>query len=1032
MYLNCHSYYSLRYGTFSVEALCELAREHGVKTLALTDINNTAACLNFLKLAPQYGLTPLVGVDFRNGTQQQYVVLARNNLGFRQLNTHLSEHLHASKDFESRAPHLPDCYVIYPLDRLMGENTSETEKEKIQSISVGPQLKDNEFLGIPEESLRKLPFSSYRKYTNNLVVLHTVSFRNKRDYNAHRLLRCIGLNTLLSKLPESEQGKLTDMMIAPDKLQKAFEAFPHIISNTQKLMQTCCVKFGFGAHRHNQNLQVYGGSKEEDAEVLRRLTYGGLSRRYPKPTDRVLERVEQELDAIVRLNFVSYFLINYDIVQYAKSRNYPFIGRGSGANSVVAYIIGITNVDPIELDLYFERFINASRNSPPDFDIDFSWKDREDVTTYIFNKYQNTALLTAYVTFKRRAVARELGKVFGLPKENIDKLSTGWYNPHELDEVERLVLRYSSLIEGFPNYMSVHSGGIMILDSPIHNFAATFMPPKGFATAQIDMNISEDVGIHKFDILAQRGLSKITDAIEIIKENQPDAYIEDIENIAVFKKDPNINELLRTGDCMGVFYVESSAMRGLLTKLQTQTYLELVAASSIIRPGVSSGGMKEEYIKRHRNPSRRKQAHPVLYEILKETYGVMVYQEDVLKVAHYFAGLSLDEADVLRRGMSGKKTAKGQIAGIEEKFRENCRKKGYSEMLIKEVWEQIASFAGYAFPKGHSASYAVESYQSLYLKCYFPLEFMVAALNNGGGFYDVETYIQEIRRCGGQVHAPCINKSDHATTICGNSIYLGLGYLKELELETIRDILENRQFFGAFQSLNDFLDRVPIAVDQLGILLKVNAFRFTGEDKHHLLWKAHFKINSMKRQLRHPSLFKHPQREFKLPELVHSQLIDAYDQLEVLGFNLFNHFQLLKNPMQPAVQAADLPMHIGKKVYIYGDLIVTRKVRTSNNKYMSFSTFYDSKLQVFDSVQFPQEAANYPIRSKGIYLCYATVVEEWDYVAIQIHWLQRQETAADPRSEIGRSQKEQSKLSPNNQNGFLITESTREQYQSFS
>jgi len=983
MYLNCHTYYSLRYGTFPVETLCGLAKEHGVQRMALTDINNTSACLNFIKMAREYGIKPVVGIDFRNGAQQQYVGLARNNEGFRQLNLHLSEHLHLGKEFKEEAPALPDCYVIYPLEKVMAGKRTE--------------FRENEFIGVSVESLRKLRFSPYLKYKDKLVLLQTLSFRNKRDYNAHRLLRCIGNNTLLSKLPESEQGKSTDTLRPPEMLRAEFKEFPHVLENTEKLMSGCELKFSFGRTSVNQNLQVFGNSEKEDAETLRQLCYKNLPKRYPEPAEEVLERVERELKAILHLGFASYFLINHDIIRYAKSRNYPFIGRGSGANSVVAYIIGITNVDPIELDLYFERFINAARNSPPDFDIDFSWKHREDVTRYIFSRYEHTALLTTYVTFKRRAVARELGKVFGLPKENIDKLSAGYFNYNELDELEKLVLSYSSLIEGFPNYLSVHSGGIMILGSAVHNFAATFLPPKGFATVQIDMNISEEVGIHKFDILAQRGLSKITDAIEIVKQNQPEAYIEDIDNISVFKNDPEINRLLTTGDCMGVFYVESPAMRGLFQKLQTKNYLELVAASSIIRPGVSNGGMKEEYIRRHRDPERRKQAHPVLAGILDETYGVMVYQEDVLKVAHYFAGLSLEESDVLRRGMSGKKTSKGQIERIEQKFRDNCREKNYSENLITEVWDQIASFAGYAFPKGHSASYAVESYQSLYLKRYFPLEFMVAAINNGGGFYDLETYIQEIRNCGGTVHPPCVNRSDHPNVIYGKDIFLGLGYIKELETTTVQRILEERQFSGDFRSLDDFIDRVDISIEQLSILLKVDAFRFTGLDKHHLQWKALFKLNSSGGKSMQAVLFKPQHRDFDLPEFTYSRLVDYYDQLEVLGFSLHSHFDLLKEPMKPSVKAKDMGKYIGKEICLYGNLITARTVSTVNNKYMGFGTFYDEDNTIFDTVQFPPVAEKYPLRSKGVFLCVGTVIEELGYLSLNIKWLERLETAGDPR-----------------------------------
>lgn len=983
MYLNCHTYYSLRYGTFSVEALCELAVKNGVKNLTLTDINNTSGCLSLIKIAGNYGINPLIGVDFRNGVEQQYVGIAKNNKGFLQLNEHLSQHLHIQKDFEKDAPVLPDCFVIFPFEKVVADKKTD--------------FRENEFIGVSVENIGKLRFSEIKKMKEKLVILQSVSFRSKKDYNAHRLLRCIDLNTLLSKLPQSEQGKMSDKMIASEEIEAHFTEFPHILKNTQRIIDSCKLDFSFQKNSINQNLQVFGESIEADEQRLRELTYERLHKRYPNANEEVHARVEKELKAIIGLKFTSYFLINLDIVEYAKSQKFPFIGRGSGANSIVAYILGITNVDPIELNLFFERFINAFRNSPPDFDIDFSWKDRNAVTAYIFSKYKNSALMGTYVTFKRKAVARELGKVFGLPKENIDKLSDGYFSYNHLDELEKLVLRYSSLIEGFPNYLSVHSSGIVILQKSVYNFAATFLPPKGFRTIQIDMNISEDVGIHKFDILAQRGLPKITDAIEIIKQNQPNAYIEDIDNVDVFKKDPKLNQLLKVGDCMGVFYIESPAMRGLLTKLQTDDYLGLVAASSIIRPGVANGGMKQEYILRHREPERRKQAHPIIYEILKETYGIMVYQEDVLKIAHSFAGLTFDEADVLRRGMSGKKASKGKIAGIEKKFRENCKTKNYPKELVEEVWTQIQSFAGYAFPKGHSASYAVESYQSLYLKCYFPLEFMVAALNNGGGFYDVETYVQEIKKCSGNVHPPCINKSDHPTVIYGKDIYLGLGYIKELELKTVQRILENKQFFGEFKSFEDFIDRVPISVEQLAILIKIDAFRFTGIDKHHLLWKAHFKLNKSRTKTNQPLLFKPQHKDFELPELQYSFLVEAYDQMELLGFSLFNHFSLLKNPMRPSTKAAELHKYVGRNIIMYGDMINYRSVRTVQNRYMTFGTLFDDNADIFDIVMFPNVADKYPIRSKGIYLCYGKVIDELGYLSLNVEKIERQETLSDPR-----------------------------------
>ncbi len=983
MFLNCHTWFSMRYGTFSVEELCKLAKKNGVQSLALTDINNTSGCLEFVKLSSAYGINPLIGIDFRNGVSQQYVGIARNNDGFIQLNQYLSAHLHRQKLFQSEAPALPDVYIIYPFEQV------KTLKKT--------HFRKNEFIGVSIENLRKLKFSKYRKFSDKLVLLHSVTFRSKKDYNAHRLLRAIDNNTLLSKLPEEEQGSFSHQMFPTEIAETEFEDFSHILENTASLIANCEVNYRFGKERENQNLQVYGHSREEDEKELRALCEEKVLQRYPNASAEVYQRMEKELNAISDLGFVSYFLINYDLVQYARSKNYPFIGRGSGANSIVAYILGITNVDPLELNLFFERFINTQRKSPPDFDIDFSWKDRDDVTSYIFKKYENTALLATYVTFKRKAVIRELGKVFGLPKADIDKLSAGFYRYENLDEIEKLVLRYGALIEGFPNYLSVHSGGIMITQHSVYSYAATFLPPKNFPTIQIDMNVAEELGIFKFDILAQRGLPKIKDALEIIKQNQPRAKLEDIENVAIFKKDPAINNLLKKGDCMGVFYIESPAMRGLLTKLQTDNYLGLVAASSVIRPGVSNGGMKEAYIQRHRDPETRKQANPVLYEIMPDTYGVMVYQEDVLKIAHYFAGLTFEEADILRRGMSGKKCKEGEQESIAVKFRKNCREKGYDEQLITEVWEQIASFAGYAFPKGHSASYAVESYQSLYLKCYFPLEFMVAALNNGGGFYDAETYITEIRKCGGKVHAPCINKSDHPHVIYGEHIYLGLGMIRGLEIKIIKRILENRQFFGAFTSFDDFIDRVPAPLDQLTLLLKINAFRFTGMDKHHLLWKAHFKLNKSRRIPSQQMLFRPKHRDFDLPQFFYSALVEAYDQIALLGFSLSGHFALLQEPMKKTVTVGDLRSHIGKEIEIYGSLITVKKVKTQASKFMAFATFFDVEGEVFDTVQFPAVAEKYPLYSKGVFLCRGTVTDELGYLSINVKWLSRQEMTGDPR-----------------------------------
>mgnify|MGYP003637242605 CR=1 FL=1 len=984
MYLNCHSYYSLRFGTFSEVTLLKMAQAYGVTSLALTDINNTSACLNYIRKAPEFGIRPIVGIDFRKGAEQLYVGLAKNNQGFQELNTFLSKASHESKPLPNLAPEFSEAFIIYPFEKVLQLNKVD--------------FKAHEFIGVSMENLRRLPFSKYKTYTDKLVVQQPVTFRNKRDFNAHRLLRAIANNTLLSKLQQTEEGRLSEQMHPLEELLQAYQEFPNIIENTENLIAQCTIEFSFGESRVSQNQHVFGASKESDFKYLKQLCDAGLPKRYAIITEAVKRRLAVELKTILKMDFVSYFLINHEIVSYANSKGYLHVGRGSGANSIVAYIIGITDVDPIELDLYFERFINPYRASPPDFDIDFSWKDRDDVTAFIFRRFKNTALLATYNTFKYRAVIRELGKVFGLPKEEIDQLCKGHFSMDGIDEMSKLVLKYSALIKGFPNYLSVHSAGILILEKPIHHYSATDLPPKGFPTVQFDMIIAEDAGIFKFDILGQRGLAKIKEAIDIIKENRPNEPEIDITQIEKFKNDDTINTLLSKGRAIGAYYVESPAMRGLMCKLKVNDYLGLVAASSVIRPGVSSSGMKNEYIRRHREPERRQQANPILAQIMPETYGIMVYQEDVLKVANQFAGLDLGEADVLRRGMSGKFRSREEFKRVEEKFIANCREKGYSDTLIFEVWDQIASFAGYAFAKGHSASYAVESYQSMFLKCYYPLEFMVAVLNNGGGFYSAEHYIHEARMWGGHIHSPCINQSDHHNTIKGTDIYLGFGYLKNVENLVVKRILTERQLYGMFKNFDDFIDRVLISIEQLSILIRIGAFNFTGLEKNELHWQAIFKINALKKRSGNPTLFQPKHKNFQLPKLSHNWLEDAYDQMELLGFPLYSYFDLISEPVASTTKAKDMPLHQNKEICLYGILVNTRFNTTKNNKNMRFSTFIDQEGDYFDVVHFTKVVDKYPIHGIGVYACYGKVTEEFEHFSLEAIWTKKIALKADPRA----------------------------------
>lgn len=980
MYINCHTYFSLRYGTIKPKDLLTLAVEKGIQTLALTDINNTSACLDFVRLSIEKKIKPVLGVDFRSGAKQQFILLAKNNKGFQNINTYLSTFLYdASLKIPDVSAELDDTFVIYPY--LHGKRYD---------------LSDNEYIGISPQDFNKLKFSKWNKQREKLVMLQTVSFQNKKGFNTHRLLRAIDNNTLLSKLSPEEQGSETDQMLCYEELTMLYEEYPELITNTERLLAACHIDFDFSQTTPN-NQRSYTNNEDLDYRLLEKLTYRGLNYRYKNVDEVIRSRITKELKIIKQKGFVSYFLINWKILKYARSKGYFYVGRGSGANSIIAYLLRITDVDPVELDLYFERFINLYRKNPPDFDIDFSWADRDDITEFMFSRFKNTALITVYNTFKFKASVRELGKVFGLSKSEMDILTRGKYNINQLDKLSQLVLKYSQYIQGFPNYLGIHAGGILISEKLIHYYCATFLPPKGFPTTQIDMVVAEDIGLYKFDILSQRGLGKIKDTVEIVKYNYPDKENIDIHNIKRFKEDKRIKYLLRNAKAIGCFYVESPAMRMLLKKLQVDDYLGLVAASSVIRPGVAKSGMMREYILRYRFPKRRKDAHPVLLNIMPETYGVMVYQEDVIKVAHYFGKLDLGEADMLRRGMSGKFRSRDEFLKVKQQFFDNCAADGKPEALTQDIWRQIESFAGYAFAKGHSASYAVESYQSLFLKAYFPLEYMVATLNNGGGFYSTELYVHEARMHGGIIAPPCVNTSLNEAYIDGKTIYLGFMFLRSLESKLSKKILVERLKGGLFKSLDDFIDRVPISIEQISILIKINAFRFTGVNKRELLWEAHMKINKISFEEHVITLFKTKKISYEMPKLLCTALENAFDELELLGFPLCNPFELLLKPQKSTLKARSLSGYKNKVIRIEGYLVTTKNTSTSSGKAMYFGTFLDRDGDFIDTVHFPPVAAKYPFRGRGIYAITGKVIEEFDCINIEVISMYRLAIIEDPR-----------------------------------
>lgn len=510
------------------------------------------------------------------------------------------------------------------------------------------------------------------------------------------------------------------------------------------------------------------------------------------------------------------------------------------------------------------------------------------------------------------------------------------------------------------------------------------------------MYVAEDIGFEKLDILSQRGIGHIRDAAEIIEANRGVSV--DVYKVQKFKNDNKVKNLLKTGETNGCFYIESPAMRGLLNKLRCDNYISLVAASSIIRPGVAKSGMMKEYIKRFHDPHNFKYLHPVMEKQLKETYGVMVYQEDVIKVCHHFAGLDLADADVLRRAMSGKHRSRKEFERITGKFFSNCRSYGYPEKLAQEVWRQISSFAGYSFSKAHSASYAVESFQSLYLKAHFPLEFMVAVINNFGGFYRSWVYFNEAKRWGANILLPCINEGNYLTSIVDNNIYIGFIHVQNLEHKLIESIIEERRINGKFKDLEDLINRVIVGREQIIILIRINALRFTGVSKKELLWKAHMLLGKKGADSVNRELFRIKSRDFALPALKQNKIEDAYDEIELLGFPVsLSHFDMLKTKFRGEIMAKDLLNNVGKKVKMTGNLAALKNVYTVKKEFMHFGTFLDEKGEFFDTVNFPNSLKKYPFRGYGVYLIYGKVVEEFGFPGIEVEKMAKLELKADPR-----------------------------------
>ena len=979
------TYFSFKYGTLSTEELITAGVEAGATTLALTNINSTCDAWDFVLYCQQKKIKPILGVEIRRENTLLYILLAANNNGFRRINEFLSAHLLTKKPFpgsdslDDPFQNTTDGFIIYPLGGKAPESLLQHERIGVLPGEVGKLLKQP-VAACPEKWIIRQP----------------VTWQNKIYYNLHRLLRAMDKNTLLTKLQPEDIAGEKEYFIPQVEMLTAFRQYPSIITNTYRLFDACSISMNFG---EDKNKQLYSASREDDRVLLEKLARDGCRKRYGV-NQRAWDTMNKELRIIDTMGFTAYFLITWDMIRYAQSRGFYHVGRGSGANSLVAYCLQITDVDPIELELYFERFLNPHRTSPPDFDIDFSYRDRDEIIDYMLKRHGrgHTTLLGMYPTFQYNAIIRELGKVFGLPKEEIDGLAEkGYYTVSgrnenfgkrsDIDKIHRAILQYGKLLQNFPSGLSIHPGGILISDAPLASWCTLHMPPKGFPTAMMDMFVAEAIGLYKLDVLSQRGLGHIRECVDLIKQNRRIDI--DIHDIGRFKKDPAIKEQLRSGNTIGCFYIESPAMRQLIKKLHCDNYETLVAASSIIRPGVGRSGMMQQYIYRHHNPDKFEYAHPKLKEILGSTYGVMIYQEQVIQVAHQWAGLDMADADLLRRATSSKYRGKGNLPMLKEKFYAGCQKLDYPTPVVEEVWRQIESFADYSFCKAHSASYAVESYQSLFLKTHFPMEFAVAVINNFGGFYSRELYFYELMRAGANVNRPCVNNSDYYTNLRPGptekaDAYVGFVHIKGLEQSFVERLLKERGRGGPYTGVADLIERTGVTPETLDLLIRTDALRFTGRTKKELLWEGDFLQKKTRLSVSLPNpLFKEAPISFILPILPVYPLENYYDDIELLGFPVGNPFDLVDDDPSRYLPARELPAHVGRTVTVFGYHITHKPVRTVKGQTMSFGTFLDSHMDWIDTVHFPPIHAAHPPQA-GFYRITGKVLEEFGVYNIEV------------------------------------------------
>jgi error-prone DNA polymerase len=986
--LTTRSYYSLLWGTSSPAALCRAAKEKGYDRLALTDTDNLYGLWPFLSACREEGITPIVGAEITDPvTGQRAVCLVETEEGYRHLCRLITRrHAHKKKPFDLKREAIGLSKGLIFLTQSI-EFLSAWHAAGITVAAAVPRRAHSRAFDLKKAARHlDIPF----------VATPGSFFIDPADAFLHRILRAIDTNGTLARLSPRDVAPDDAWLTTPADYARRFSLWPEALRETHLLAE----QVRFTGPEFGTVLPPWSDETGRCADVLlREAAYAGAQQRYGCDlSETVVERMEEELRIISHMGFSSYFLVVKNIVK----RSPRICGRGSGAASLVAYALFITNVCPIKHNLYFARFLNPGRSDPPDIDVDFAWDERDDILSSVLSQHAgHAAMVSTHVAFQPRMAVREIAKVYGLTDGEIGRISKKlpWFWKatdadgdllRQIKTLPRLrglefpdpwpeILGLAQRIIGFPRYLSVHPGGIIITPRPIDTYVPIETAPKGVPIIQWEKDGAETAGLVKIDLLGNRSLGVIRDAIKNLRANgeildearwEPEA-------------DAATQATVAKGDTMGCFYIESPATRLLQQKARVGDFEHLVIHSSIIRPAANA--YIQEYLRRLHgggwNP-----IHPLLGDALDETYGIMVYQEDVSKAAVALAGFSDVDADGLRKIMS-KKDRTRRLTDYREKFRAGALSRGVTERQINAVWEMMMSFSGYSFCKPHSASYARVSFQAAWLKTHFPAEFMAAVISNQGGFYAPFAYVSEARRLGLTVLPPDVNSSDIQWRGQRKTLRVGLLFIKNLSSRTQERIVRERRH-QPFQSVTDFLSRAQPDDAEARHLIDCGTLDAFSPDNNRasLIWALAAAGTTRKTA---PSLFDKPAPPIPPPPLPPDNRRDRLRrEFAVLGFLCDRHpMALYETGLKNAAitKARDLHRFVGKRIRMAGWLLTGKVVHTKHGEPMEFLSFED-ETGLVETTFFPKvyDKFCHMIDWGRPYLLSGKVEENWGTITLTV------------------------------------------------